>query len=297
MTPKWLRRIARLEELATPHAAVLLEEEKQQKLKLCFTAGNAAVLVLLAHHGNPQIGEPLSRAMARCSESEAWQECCERFKERHLGDRRGCSFFPETKDDVLHIGQEVRHFIISSLPGANEKEKLDRAFAALPPWLIWFTFADYTAALLRLTIPDLRSVSRFARPWKNFRNWWGVPTGAFEETLWPHGPAHERLARIGLDLMGGRENRPPENLTPRERKRQRKLFAEFDQAASRPSWPYLEPEEVLRLPKQERDALFARLPDGTGPAPQSRHRRPGETGERRARLGIHMHSLGAPHKY
>jgi hypothetical protein len=51
------------------------------------------------------------------------------------------------------MGAHLRHFVISSFPGADEKEKLDRVFSAAPPWLLWFTFADYTAALLDLTLP------------------------------------------------------------------------------------------------------------------------------------------------
>jgi hypothetical protein len=44
------------------------------------------------------------------------------------------------------MGSPLRHAVISSFPGADEKEKLDAVFASAPPWLIWFTFGDYTAA-------------------------------------------------------------------------------------------------------------------------------------------------------
>jgi len=44
-----------------------------------------------------------------------------------------------------------------------EKEKLEQVFASAPPWLIWFTFADYTAELLGLSLPDLSSVAGDAR--------------------------------------------------------------------------------------------------------------------------------------
>ena len=76
-------------------------------------------------------------------------------------------------------GTYLRHELIARFSGATEKEKLERVFASAPPWLIWFTFADYTAELLGLSQPDLSSVAGFARSKADFDNWYGVPSGAF----------------------------------------------------------------------------------------------------------------------
>jgi hypothetical protein len=37
------------------------------------------------------------------------------------------------------MGDPLRHFVIASFPGADEKQKLNTAFAAAPPLLPWFT--------------------------------------------------------------------------------------------------------------------------------------------------------------
>ena len=34
--------------------------------------------------------------------------------------------------------------MISNFPGTDEKEKLNTVFVLAPPWLVWFTFGDYT---------------------------------------------------------------------------------------------------------------------------------------------------------
>ena len=44
----------------------------------------------------------------------------------------------------------LRHVIIATYSGADEKQKLEATFALAPPWLLWFTFADYTTELLNL---------------------------------------------------------------------------------------------------------------------------------------------------
>ena len=69
---------------------------------------------------------------------------------------------------ALAYGMPLRHVIIANFPGVGEKDKLDAVFASAPPWLIWFTFADYTAKLLGLTLPNLSGVMGFARSKANF---------------------------------------------------------------------------------------------------------------------------------
>ena len=104
-------------------------------------------------------------------------------------------------DRVFTLGFPVRHAVIKALSGADEKEKLSTAFGSTPPWLIWFTFADYTAALLNLTLPDLSSVTGFARSKENFPGWHGLPSGAFEPGPWRNGRDNEPLARGGFEAF------------------------------------------------------------------------------------------------
>jgi hypothetical protein len=85
------------------------------------------------------------------------------------------SFQPYYRDRVFLLGDPLRHVLLSTIPGSDEKDKLNSAFKSAPPWLIWFTFADYTAKLLDLDLPDLSSVSGFERTEDIFHTWWGLP--------------------------------------------------------------------------------------------------------------------------
>lgn len=123
---------------------------------------------------------------------------------------------------------------MSSFPGLDERQKLDRVFAAAPPWLLWFTFADYTAALLGLTLPDLSDVSQFMRSKQNFDLWWGLPRGEFEEAPWPYGMECVPLARTDLDLLRPAWERPVKTITHRDLRRN--LAASMKSEGVRP-WP------------------------------------------------------------
>ena len=127
-------------------------------------------------------------------------------------------------------------------------------FKSAPPWLIWFTFADYTAKLLDLKLPDLSTVTGFERSKDIFHRWWGLPESAFECRPWPDGIDGEPLSRTDLSLLGlGIGQDAP--ITKRERKR-----ALANSARSNPSrridWPRLIPEELLQL---DFDTALARL--------------------------------------
>ena len=181
-----VRQLDRLEKLAQPY----LKERQKARVQIRrewqllgdLAVAHAAVVAFTSRYGKPQRGEPLSRAFQRCTESSAWQKCCD----RSTCTRRNESFKPDGRnrlypyDQVFTLGFPVRHAVIKALSGADEKEKLSAAFASTPPWLIWFTFADYTAALLNLTLPDLSSVTGLARSKENFPGWYGLPNGAFE---------------------------------------------------------------------------------------------------------------------
>ncbi len=237
-----LRQIARLEKRAYIRQR---EGIAQQLRKLRNGAvAHAAVLAFVMRYGNPQMGEPLSEACRRVTESEAWKACCEKFS---ICTRYGYKnlFEPYDRDRVFVIGDPLRHVLLSTLPGADEKDKLNRVFKSAPPWLLWFTFADYSAKLLGLSLPDLSTVSGFERSKKIFHNWWGLPESAFECRPWPDGTDREPLVRTDLSLLGlgTRQDAP---ITNRERKRALANSAKSS-LSQQIDWPGLPSEEWLQV--------------------------------------------------
>jgi hypothetical protein len=197
----------------------------------------------LIRYGNPIINEPLSCACQRCGESSVWRDFADKFPAVLF--RGEYAFEPHNRDKAGLIGAPLRHLVISLFPGADEKEKLDAVFASAPPWLIWFTFGDYTAELLGLTLPDLSSVTDFARSKTNFDLWWGLPSGAFELRPWPDGPDNEPLARTDLNLLRPATALPNSQMTPRERKRARATYMKSDPINRMDNWPGLLPLEYV----------------------------------------------------
>ncbi len=256
MSANRFRQIARLEKRAQPYLERKSRIESDWQRTLRGAAAHAAVLAFLVRYGNPRIEEPLSCALERCAESAAWKECCEEFK---LSSVRADSFpVDPSADSVTIIGQPLRHVIISSFPGVDEKQKLDRVFAAAPPWLLWITFADYSAELLGLTLPDLSEVSGFIRSTEIFHGWWGLPTGMFERKRWPYGKQHEPLARTDLNLLLPENARPVRKMTPRELRRERATSMKSDHWQPGTSWPDLFPLRALKMPREELLRLFHR---------------------------------------
>jgi hypothetical protein len=200
MSQTRFRQIARLEKLAQPYMQRKLQSENEWQWTLQGAVANAAILGFLIRYGNPIIDEPLSCACQRCSESSAWKECCDKFPSVLSGSGEYL-LEPHDRNSAVLTGMCLRHAVISDFPGANEKEKLDAVFRSAPPWLIWFTFGDYTAELLGLTLPDLSSVAGFARSKASFDLWWGLPSAAFERRPWPDGPDNEPLAHTDLNLL------------------------------------------------------------------------------------------------
>ena len=176
----------------------------------------------------------------------------------YLGVQSPGPFQPHDMDSVKIIGAPLRHVIISTYSGADEKQKLEAALALAPPWLPWFTFADYTAKLLNLTIPDLSEAAGFMRSKANFDIWWGLPMGAFQRAPWPHGSEHEPLARTDLNLLRPTIEDTIRPMTRRELMRKRAALQKSDRGERQNAWPPLIPVEHLKLSRSERISLTLR---------------------------------------
>jgi hypothetical protein len=160
------RRIARLEKEASRYSKLL--EQNQARFYEQYrqeSVQHAACLAVLIAHGNPQIDEPLSLA---------WQRFCEKFPVPFFS-----RFPPFEHFGARHCSRELREHVIPDLAGANEQEKLSSVFATAPAWLIWFTRAHHTAAVLRLKLPDLSSVTMFSHQTRSSL-WPALPSGKFQ---------------------------------------------------------------------------------------------------------------------
>jgi hypothetical protein len=212
------RQLARLEKLARPYLKHRIGiEERWLKIRR-GAVSHATILAFLIRHGKPEEGEPLSNACQRVTESQAWKDCLDNIiprRTRYVPFEQ--PFAPYDRATVLYLGEPLRHAVISSFPGSNEKAKLNAIFKSAPPWLIWFTFADYTAAVLDLELPSLSSVRGFARSREAFDRWWGLPDGTFECRPWPK-DCESELARADLSLLRP-EPLHDQSMTRRQRKR------------------------------------------------------------------------------
>jgi hypothetical protein len=137
--------------------------------------------------------------------------------------------------------------LLERFSGNNEKEKLEKVFESAPPWLVWFTFGDYTAKLLGLPMPDLATVMHFARSKEDFANWYGLPSGAFESRPWPDGPDNEQLSCTNLDLL--HPENPSQQMTRRETRRAKAAAKGLAESAD--EWPYLLSVDLLTMPFSE----------------------------------------------
>ena len=163
------RQMSRLEKLAARAIDYVERRDDAFKQWLKHSASLHAIsLGALILYGNPNVNEPLS---------DAWQRCSGRFPslQRAIQFR---SFNSQTFAE--EIADIVRKVVISDLPGSTEVEKLQNMFFSAPPWLIWFTFADFTANFLGLALPDLSSVTSFGRSKAVFDIWPAVPDCKFE---------------------------------------------------------------------------------------------------------------------
>ena len=277
MSQTRLRQIARLEKRAQPYLRAGRTAEAEWQTTIDGAVAHSAILAFLIRYGNPNIGEPLSCAWDRFTNTEVWKEYCDKWETmalEQLGDewktcgdatppRNRYAFISQTyrgspydRDGASLRGEYLRHELMARFSGATEKEKLNTVFASAPPWLIWFTFADYTAAVLGLSLPDLSSVAGFARSKADFDNWCGLPKGAFERRPWPDGPANEPLARTDLNLLRPAPPWPDSEMTPRELKRARATYMKSDPTKRVDHWPCLVPLEFLTMPVSKSVKLF-----------------------------------------
>jgi hypothetical protein len=261
MNQNQFRRIARLETLTKPYLEARRRAERQWERTFHEAAGHAAILAFLIRYGNPIIGEPLSTACQRVSESRAWTKFSEEFQHSLLRWDEQYPFKPCNepyergpfkRDRAFLLGAPLRHAVISNFVGADEKEKLDAVFASAPPWLIWFAFADYTAKLLGLTLPDLSHETRFERSQENLELWPGIPSGAFEPIRWFNGPKNEPLARTDLSLLRPAVQLPDGPMTPREQKRALATYLKPHPIRRTDYWPPLYKAEFFKLPFDRR---------------------------------------------
>jgi hypothetical protein len=206
---------------------------------------HAAVLAFLIRYGKPKSREPLSEACQRVTESKAWKALRDKFfptpKSLYPDGRvrRGRPFDPYHRNSVSVIGGRLRHVVISSFPGVDEKAKLNAVFTSAPTWLLWFTFADYTAAVLGLDLPDLSSVTCFARSREVFDIWWGLPREAFERHPWPNSLVPDPLSRTDLSLLGPESAHWELPIRGGRKRLSTSVNSNPDQ------WPLLIPEEFL----------------------------------------------------
>jgi hypothetical protein len=160
-----IRQITRLQKLARPFLKLKHEADREWALTINGAVNHAALLAFLIRYGKPGIDEPLSDACERCAQSAAWKDCCDEFKSpllpgsEYLRVQSPGPFQSHNMDSVTIIGAVLRHVIISMYSGADEKQKLEAALASAPPWLLWFTFADYTAKIIRPH--NSRSIKRY----------------------------------------------------------------------------------------------------------------------------------------
>jgi hypothetical protein len=202
-------RLKRLESAVQRQSKLLRLQEVRAETLLRETAvlHGAAVAAIVAY-GDPQITEPLT---------DAWRRFAEKFPRSNYNQ---FSPFSNNKMSARLAGITLRTEVIPKLPGADEKERLNRIFASAPAWLMWFTYGDFTASVLQLELPDLSSVKRFDRQTAFIECWPALPTSVFEQRPWPDGggdepppgPAEIEFMRRELGIW-------TEGMTPRQRRR------------------------------------------------------------------------------
>jgi hypothetical protein len=167
------RQIARLEKLAGPMIERVQQADDAVKAQIRDSAISHAIgLGALILYGNPKEDEPLS---------DAWQRCIELFPglERWKANKRCMSGEGYAREVANIVGDKVK----AELPGATKKEKFPNLFSSAPPWLIWFTYADLTGAILNLPLPDLSSVTNSRRSKSAFEKWPALADGKFEYSI------------------------------------------------------------------------------------------------------------------
>jgi hypothetical protein len=207
MTQGRRRQMSRLEKLCAPVIDEVQRQDNAFKARLKDHATLHTIsLGALILYGKPNVDEPLSNA---------WQRCSERFPNLQL--ERLKIFRGQIFAEI--VAQIVRQAVMSDLPGSTEDEKFQNLFSSAPPWLIWFTFADFTAELLGLTLPDLSSVKKFARSKAVIDNWPAVPDGKFALRRRRDDFGDLDISVRDAEFFGDMCQIPEERMTRLERKR------------------------------------------------------------------------------
>jgi hypothetical protein len=207
------RQIARLEKLAGPMIERVRQAEDAVKARIRDSAISHAIgLGALILYGNPKEDEPLS---------DSWQRCIERFPalQPWKASKSCMSGEGYAREVAKIVGDKVK----AELPGATNKEKFPNLFSSAPPWLIWFTFADLTGAILNLPLPDLSSVANFRRS-NVFKMWPALPDGKFEFRIRNDDLGAERFSEQDAAFLVDMHEVPEEKMTRLDRKRYHSLF-------------------------------------------------------------------------
>jgi hypothetical protein len=208
------RQVARLEKLAGPTIEQVRQAEEDFKVRIKNSATSHAIgLGALILYGNPKEDEPLS---------DAWERCVERFPTLQpcKADKRWMS----AEGYARKVAEIVAEKVMAELPGTTKRERFQNLFSSAPPWLIWFTFADRTGAILNLTLPDLSSVTNFRRSKSVFEKWPALPDGKFESCIRSDDLGAEGLSVEDAAFLVDMHKVPEEKMTRLDRKRYHSLF-------------------------------------------------------------------------
>jgi hypothetical protein len=212
------RQIARLEKLAGPMIERVRQADEDFKVRTKNNATSHAIgLGALILYGNPKEDEPLS---------EAWQRCMERFPNQKLALERNKGLLTDG-NYIPYVAKIVGENVMAELPGSTEKEKFQNLISSAPPWLIWYTFADFTAGFLDLTLPDLSSVTHFERSKSVFEKWPDLPDGKFEFRIRSDDSDLKGFSARDLFFLKDMHEVPEEKMTRLDRKRYHSLFAKL----------------------------------------------------------------------
>jgi len=221
------RRLARLEKLAEPIIERVRRADEDFRARVRDHATSHAIgLGALTLYGNPKEDEPLSKA---------WQRCIERFPNQRLEEFKGQLINGKYAQYAAEI---VCERVMAELPGSTKKEKFQNFFSSAPPWLIWFTFADFTATFLDLTLPDLSSVKHFERSKSVFEKWPDLPDGKFEFRIRSDDFGLEELSTGDVFFLKDMQQVPAQKMTRLDRKRYFSLLRKLEKICAVPQHLY-----------------------------------------------------------
>ena len=185
---------------------------------------HAIGLGALILYGNPKEDEPLS---------EAWQRCMERFPDQKLALERNKGLLTDG-NYIPYVAKIVGEKVMAELPGSTEKEKFQNLISSAPPWLMWFTFADFSAASLDLTLPDVSSVEHFERSKSVFEKWPDLPDGKFEFRIRSDDSDLKGFSARDLGFLKDMHEVPVKKMTRLDRKRYLSLLRKLDKICALP---------------------------------------------------------------